>query len=112
MAEQRSPKPSVAGSNPARPAKLKDKMEFIIKNLSKIILGIIIASLLFFTIKYRLLIKKFILEVKSELTKVSWSNRKELVGATWVVISITGILGIFIGVIDLILSRFLGLVVR
>jgi len=46
----------------------------------------------------------FIQEVKQELSKVSWSTRKELLGATAVVIVVTAILAVYIGIVDLILS--------
>jgi len=49
----------------------------------------------------------FIKEVKAELGKVSWSNRQELLGSTVVVIVTTGILAIYIGIIDVILTQFL-----
>jgi len=50
---------------------------------------------------------KFIREVKQELSKVSWSTRQELMGATVVVIMVTGIVTLFIGTIDLVLSQIL-----
>ncbi|HNX81205.1 MAG TPA: preprotein translocase subunit SecE [Candidatus Omnitrophota bacterium] len=46
----------------------------------------------------------FIQEVKQELSKVSWSTRKELLGATGVVIVVTAIMAAYIGIVDLILS--------
>ena len=55
--------------------------------------------------------KKFLGEVKVELSKVSWSTRKELMGATIVVITSTILLAIYIGIVDLILSKFLSLVI-
>lgn len=57
-------------------------------------------------------IQKFLTDVKQELTKVSWSTRRELIGSTAVVIVTTSILAIFIGVIDLLLSRFLSIIFR
>lgn len=51
----------------------------------------------------------FLKEVKQELGKVSWSNRQELIGSTIVVIVITGITTVFIGFIDLALSKILSL---
>ncbi len=57
-------------------------------------------------------IGNFIKEVKAELKKVSWSNKEELIGSTWVVIISIFLLAMFIGIIDFILSRFIGLVVR
>lgn len=57
-------------------------------------------------------IGKFIQEVKQELTKVSWSTREELIGATFVVISVTAILAVFIGCVDLLLSKVLSLMFK
>lgn len=54
----------------------------------------------------------FLREVKVELGKVSWSTREELIGATLVVIVITAIMAVFIGVIDVILSKALSIVFK
>ena len=54
----------------------------------------------------------FLNEVKVELSKVSWSTRQELVGSTIVVIMITLIMGLFIGLLDLILSKGLSLLFK
>jgi len=54
----------------------------------------------------------FIREVKTELEKVSWSTKEELKGATVVVIVMTGIMALYIGAIDLLLSRFLTWLLR
>jgi preprotein translocase subunit SecE len=54
----------------------------------------------------------FLKEVKVELSKVSWSNRQELIGSTVVVITVTFIMAIFIGIIDIFLSRILRLVFK
>ena len=87
-------------------------MEFIVQNFGKIILVITVGILLVFGIKNYTKIKNFISEVKSELTKVSWSTRQELMGATVVVIAITSITAVFIGIIDLSLSKILSLMFR
>ncbi len=55
---------------------------------------------------------KFLKEVKVELGKVAWSTRQELIGSTIVVIVITAIMGLFIGVIDISLSKFLSLLFK
>jgi len=55
---------------------------------------------------------KFIKEVRQELSKVAWSTRKELIGSTVVVITSTFFVAIYIGVIDLFLSRLLTLLFR
>jgi preprotein translocase subunit SecE len=54
----------------------------------------------------------FLKEVRVEFGKVSWSNREELVGATVVVIIVTSILALFIGVIDIMLSKILSIVFK
>jgi preprotein translocase subunit SecE len=57
-------------------------------------------------------ITNFIGEVKLELAKVSWSSRKELIGASTVVIAITVIMAVYVGAIDLGLSRLLAFLIR
>jgi len=57
-------------------------------------------------------ITKFITEVKVEMQKVSWSDRHELMGSTGVVIISTALLAIFIGIVDIILSRFVGILLK
>ncbi|MFA4888531.1 MAG: preprotein translocase subunit SecE [Candidatus Omnitrophota bacterium] len=54
----------------------------------------------------------FIKEVKIELSKVSWSTRQELTASTLVVISVTCVTGIFIGLIDLLLSKGLSILFK
>jgi len=54
----------------------------------------------------------FLNEVKAELNKVSWSTRQELIGSTLVVIAITFIMAVFIGIIDLLLSKGLSLLFK
>jgi preprotein translocase subunit SecE len=54
----------------------------------------------------------FLKEVRQELSKVSWSNRQELIGSTFVVIVVTFIMALFIGLVDLFLSQVLSLVFR
>jgi preprotein translocase subunit SecE len=54
-------------------------------------------------------IKRFISEVKVEMQKVAWPSRHELVGNTIVVIVSTALLAVFIGIVDLIISRAIGL---
>lgn len=57
-------------------------------------------------------ITNFIGEVKQELTKVSWSTREEVLGATSVVIGVTVMMAVFIGVVDLFLSKILSTIFR
>lgn len=54
-------------------------------------------------------IKKFLGETRSELKKVAWPNRNELIGSTIVVIVTVIILAIYIGLVDLLYSKLIGL---
>ena len=54
----------------------------------------------------------FLNEVRSELSKVAWSTKQELMASTVLVITITVIMTIFIGIVDLGLSRFLSVVFK
>jgi preprotein translocase subunit SecE len=54
----------------------------------------------------------FLKEVKIELRKVSWSTRDELIGSTFVVIVITGFIAVFIGAIDIFLSKALSMLFK
>jgi preprotein translocase subunit SecE len=56
-------------------------------------------------------VQKFIAEVIVELKKVSWSTRKDVVDATWIVFLSAIFLGIFIGVADFVLSKLLELII-
>jgi len=87
-------------------------MEFLLQNFSNIILSIAAVVLLVLVVKNYSKISKFILEVRSELFKVHWSSRQELMGATVVVIVITSLTAIYIGIIDLFLSKILSLLFR
>ena len=49
-------------------------------------------------------IKQFFKEVRSELTKVTWTSREELIYSTIIVIVVSIVLAIFIGVVDVVLS--------
>ena len=52
------------------------------------------------------------MEVVVELKKVSWSTRKELFEATWIVIISSAFLGVYIGTADFVLSKLVGLLIR
>ena len=51
-------------------------------------------------------------EVKAELIKVAWPSRKELLGATWIVIIVTSLLTLYIGALDFILTKAVSLVLK
>jgi preprotein translocase subunit SecE len=54
----------------------------------------------------------FIKEVRAELGKVAWSSRQELTDSTIIVIVITAIMAVFIGAIDIFLSKGLSLLFK
>ncbi len=87
-------------------------MEFLLNNIKIIILIIITIALFALIVKYYKKIKTFLIEVRQELGKVSWSTRQELIGSTFVVIVVTFVVAVFIGIIDLLLSKILSLVFR
>jgi len=57
-------------------------------------------------------VRKFTGEVVVELKKVSWSTRQEVIDSTWIVIISSAILGVFIGLTDLGLSKFIGALIK
>jgi preprotein translocase subunit SecE len=57
-------------------------------------------------------VRNFLSEVKTELNKVSWSTKEELIGATTVVLASVFLLAVFIGLCDFILSRLMSLLIR
>ena len=57
-------------------------------------------------------IKKFVKEVKVELTKVTWPTPSELRATTTVVIIATFIMTVFIGIVDLGLAQIIGVLLR
>jgi preprotein translocase subunit SecE len=57
-------------------------------------------------------IKKFLREVKLEFKKVSWSSRPEVIGSTIVVFVFLIILAIYIGIVDMMLSRIITFLIK
>jgi preprotein translocase subunit SecE len=57
-------------------------------------------------------IKNFFKEVKIELKKVVFPGKDEVIGSTKVVIVLTVIIATFLGIIDLLLTKIIGIVVR
>ena len=55
---------------------------------------------------------RFFVEVKTEMKKVSWSTRKELLSSTRIVIISVFLLALFIGIVDLVISRAVNLIIR
>ena len=56
--------------------------------------------------------KKFLTEVKTELKKVSWSTKDELLSAITVVLVSVFLLAVFIGLCDFILSGIIGRLIK
>ncbi|MCK5330091.1 MAG: preprotein translocase subunit SecE [Candidatus Marinimicrobia bacterium] len=52
-------------------------------------------------------IQQFLLDVQFELKKVSWPTWEELRGSTFIVLSLSVLLGVFLFVVDIVLSRVL-----
>jgi len=57
-------------------------------------------------------IKIFFREVKTELKKVVFLSRDEVIGSTKVVVVMVFIIAVFLGIIDFLLSKLIGMVVR
>jgi len=53
---------------------------------------------------------KFLREVKLELKKVSWPDRKEISGSTSVVIVSVVIVAVYLGIVDTILQQLMMLI--
>jgi preprotein translocase subunit SecE len=57
-------------------------------------------------------VKEFFREVKVEIKKVVFPSKDELIGSTWVVIITVFIISIFLGMVDLGLTKLVGLALR
>jgi preprotein translocase subunit SecE len=57
-------------------------------------------------------IKNFFKEVKVELKKVVFPSRDEVIGSTKVVVVLVLIIAIFLGLVDMVLTKLVGMVVR
>ena len=57
-------------------------------------------------------IKAFLREVKIEIKKVVFPTKVELVGSTWVVIITVIVISLFLGIVDLGLSKLVGIALR
>ncbi|MEK6691209.1 MAG: preprotein translocase subunit SecE [Nitrospirota bacterium] len=55
-------------------------------------------------------IKEYLKEVKVELKKVVFPSKDEIIGSTWVVIFTVVLVSIFLGIVDIGLSRLVKLV--
>ena len=57
-------------------------------------------------------IKQFFREVKVETKKVVYPNKDELIMSTWIVIICVVIVSSFLGVVDLSLTKLVGMALR
>ena len=57
-------------------------------------------------------IKEFLKEVKVEIKKVVFPSKDELVGSVWIVIITVVIISLFLGVVDLGLSKLVSVALR
>ena len=55
---------------------------------------------------------RFLREVRGEIRKVTWPQKKEVIGSTVVVIVSVGIVSVFLGLVDLILQGLLAYVIK
>jgi preprotein translocase subunit SecE len=57
-------------------------------------------------------LKNFFKEVRTEAKKVNYPSKDELTGSTWVVITTVVIVSVFLGIVDVSLSKIVKLLVR
>ncbi len=57
-------------------------------------------------------IMQFLKEVRTEIKKVSWPSRKQVVGSTTVVLVTVGLMGLFLWMVDIGLQNLIGLIIR
>jgi preprotein translocase subunit SecE len=57
-------------------------------------------------------VRQFLREVRAEMEKVTWPGRQEVQAATIVIIALVILLAVFIGAVDFVVSRVLGLFFR
>jgi preprotein translocase subunit SecE len=57
-------------------------------------------------------VKEFFRDVKVEVKKVVFPSKDELIGSTWVVIITVIVISLFLGVVDLGLTKLVGIALR
>ena len=53
---------------------------------------------------------QFLSEVRGEVKKVTWPTKKEAMGGTAVVLVVVFIMALFLGLVDLLLSKIIGVI--
>lgn len=56
--------------------------------------------------------RNFMIDVKSELKKVTWPSRKETLSTAWVVVVIILLISFYLGVCDYFLGKLLKVVIK
>jgi len=56
--------------------------------------------------------QEFIREVVAEFRKVTWPSRQELINSTVVVITVTVVVALFLGAVDVVLARVVERILR
>lgn len=56
--------------------------------------------------------KQFFNDSKAELKKVTWPTKQQTIQATWVVILVTFALSLFLGLVDLVLGKLIGYILK
>ena len=54
----------------------------------------------------------FLKEVKSELLKVNWPSREEVIKLTVIVVVISTVIGLYIGGMDILLTKFTSIIFK
>jgi preprotein translocase subunit SecE len=56
--------------------------------------------------------QEFVREVVAEFRKVAWPSRQELINSTVVVITVTVVVSLFLGAVDVVLARLVERILR
>jgi preprotein translocase subunit SecE len=56
--------------------------------------------------------QEFVREVVAEFRKVTWPSRQELINSTVVVITVTVVVSLFLGAVDVVLARIVERILR
>ncbi len=57
-------------------------------------------------------IKQYLREVRAEFDKITWANRKETVSMTIAVLGISVFFSVYLGLVDISLSKLVGMIIR
>jgi len=57
-------------------------------------------------------IKKFVLEVQAEFSKITWPDKKVTLGLTGMVVLLTFVISAYLGTVDVILGKLIGMILR